>query len=76
MKGAAVASDQVEELVCLISALDRRAVTRQLMEFSATFPVDFTSEFLASQSVERLRHLFFALCMQSKHVPDLSETYA
>ncbi|HZK81550.1 MAG TPA: hypothetical protein VFC46_10795 [Humisphaera sp.] len=63
--------DQVEELVCLISSFDRQTVTRHLVDFHAEFPVDFTPEFLASQSVERLRHLLFALCMQCHHVLDL-----
>jgi hypothetical protein len=65
-------SEQVEELVCLISSLDRPALTHQLLEFSGSFPVDFTSEFIDSQSVERLRHLLFALCMQNKYIPDMS----
>ncbi|HWE04774.1 MAG TPA: hypothetical protein VG326_20370 [Tepidisphaeraceae bacterium] len=64
-------SDQVEELVCLISSFDRRTVTRHLVDFHAGFPVDFTPEFLESQTVERLRHLLFALCMQCHHVLDL-----
>ena len=60
-------SEQVEELVCLISALDRAALTHQILEFHAAFPIDFTNEFLAAQSTERLRHLLFALCMQCQH---------
>ncbi|HZL34813.1 MAG TPA: hypothetical protein VFC78_05845 [Tepidisphaeraceae bacterium] len=60
-------SEQVEELVCLISALDRPALTGQILEFHAAFPIDFTREFLAVQTTERLRHLLFALCMQCQH---------
>lgn len=61
--------EQVEELVCLISSLDRPALTRQLLEFHASFPIDFTPEFLSAQSDERLRHLLFALCVQSHQSP-------
>jgi len=32
-------SEQVEELVCLISSLDRTALMNQLLEFSGNFPV-------------------------------------
>jgi len=69
-------SEQVEELVCLISSLDRPTLTYQLLEFSANFPVDFTPEFLDAQDVERLRHLLFALCMQSQYIPDLATSTA
>jgi hypothetical protein len=64
-------SEQVEELVCLISSLDRPALTHQLLQFTGSFPVDFTPEFLSAQSVERLQHLLFALCMQCQHIPDV-----
>ena len=69
-------NSQVEELVCLISCLDRESVTRQLLSFHAEFPIDFTSEFLQGQSVDRLRHLLFALCMQCQHVPENSPPVA
>ena len=64
-------SEQVEELVCLISSLDRAALMHQLLEFSGNFPVDFTPEFLDTQSTERLGHLLFALCVQSQHIPEM-----
>ncbi|HET6247846.1 MAG TPA: hypothetical protein VFE47_09120 [Tepidisphaeraceae bacterium] len=67
-------ADQVEEMLCLISSLDRPALMHQLIEFRADFPVDFSTEFLECQTVERLRHLLFALCMQSQHIPQFSET--
>jgi hypothetical protein len=66
-------ADQVEEMVCLISSLDRPALTHHLIEFRANFPVDFTPEFLEGQTVERLRHLLFALCMQAQHVLTAAE---
>ena len=65
-------SDQVEDLVCLISSLDRHALVHQLLEFAGDFPVDFTPSFLDGQDVERLRHLLFALCMQCQHIPDVA----
>lgn len=67
--------DQIEELIGLISALDRVSVTRQLLEFEGDFPIDFTPEFLDSQSVEQLQHLLFALCVQCQQAPlQLAET--
>jgi hypothetical protein len=60
---------QIEELISVVSSMGRSAITERLMEFDGAFPVDFTPEFLDRQSIERLRHLFVALCMQNGHFP-------
>jgi hypothetical protein len=62
-------SHQVEELICLVSSLDKPTLTRQFLSFSGNFPVDFTPEFLNTLSLERLRHIFVALCLQAQQVP-------
>jgi hypothetical protein len=68
--------EQVEELICLVSSLDRPALTRQFEQFDAGFPVDFTPEFLQTTDLDRLRHIFVALCLQCQHLPDLEEADA
>jgi hypothetical protein len=60
---------QVEELICVVSALDRPALARQFRQFRASFPIDFTPEFLATADLERLRHIFVALCLQCQQMP-------
>ena len=60
---------QVEELICLVSSLDRSALVRQFSEFRASFPIDFTPEFLQATDIDRLRHIFVALCLQSQQMP-------
>ncbi len=62
-------SDQVEELVCLIAVMDRPSLARSIRSYDAPFPIDFTPEFLASVSLERLRHIFLALCLQCQKLP-------
>ncbi len=62
-------SDEVDELVCLIACMDRPTITRQLLESPTDFPVDFTPQYLAQQTLEHLRHLLFALCMTCRHAP-------
>ena len=62
---------QVEELICLVSSLDRDALVRQFGSYQSTFPVDFTPEFLESLELERLRHIFLAVCLQSQRVPEV-----
>ena len=71
-----LAPEQVEELICLVSCLDRPALVAQFSEFDAGFPVDFTPEFLEQTDLDRLRHIFVALCLQCQHVPDLAEADA
>jgi len=63
-------SEQIEELISLVSALDREALVRQFTAYRGAFPVDFTNEFLTTQSLERLRHIFVALCLQSQRMPE------
>jgi hypothetical protein len=59
-------AEQVEELICLVSAMDRHAVTERLLGFSGTFPVDFTPQFLATLPLDRLRHILLALCLHAR----------
>ena len=66
-------SQQVEELICLVSAMDRPTLVGQFRAFRASFPVDFTDEFLETTPVERLRHIYVALCLQCHHVPAMEE---
>lgn len=64
---------QIEELICLVSSLDRGTLTRQFLTFRGNFPVDFTPEFLDQISVDRMRHIFVALCLHHQHVPSMTE---
>ena len=63
-------SHQVEELICLVSAMDRPALVRQFRDYRASFPVDFTEDFFQQTPVDRLRHIFLALCLQCQQVPE------
>ncbi|MDP9174987.1 MAG: hypothetical protein M3O30_14165 [Planctomycetota bacterium] len=65
-------STEIEELITVVSGLDRDALVRQFQQYPATFPVDFTPEFLDRQPLDRLRHLFVAVCLQSKRMPQLA----
>ena len=61
---------QVEELVCLVSSLDRQGLSQQFRNYRATFLLDFTNDFLNEQPLDRLRHIFLALCLQCQRMPD------
>lgn len=62
-------TEQVEELICLVSSMDRHDLTSRFLTFRGTFPVDFTPEFLQGLSVDRLRHIYVALCLQTRRIP-------
>jgi hypothetical protein len=61
--------EQVEELICLVSSLDRNSLVRQFQNYPAPFPIDFTEEFFEQTPVERLRHIFVALCLTNQRLP-------
>ena len=65
-------AEQVEELMSLVSALDRETLIRQFQCYQASFPLDFSADFLRTSSLERLRHIFVAVCLQTQHMPEIT----
>ena len=63
--------NQVEELLLLVGGLDRPTLVRLFHAYPANFPVDFTNEFLQNLPIDRLRHLFVALCLQTQRMPEV-----
>ncbi len=66
-------TEQLEELICLVSVLDRPTLMRQFREIESSFPVDFTTDFLEAQPLDRIRHIFLALCLQCRQFPRIEE---
>lgn len=64
-----LASDQIEELICLVASMDRPQVITHIRDYRASFPLDFTDDFLKTVPLDRLRHIFIALCLQQQHAP-------
>ena len=69
-------SEQVEELVTLLSGMDRTALVRHFRSYHARFPVDFTEDFYQRTSLDRLRHIFLAMCLQNQHMPEIDLAHA
>lgn len=63
---------QIEDLICLVSTLDRPALTEKFLCFRGNFPVDLSPEFLDNISVERMRHIFVAMCLQNQRLSNLA----
>ena len=64
-----LASDQIEEFISMVASMDRPALIHQFDNYRGNFALDFTPEFLASLSVDRLRHIFLAVCLQNQRLP-------
>ena len=60
---------QIEELIELVGSLDRAGLVRQFEQYPAKFPLDFTPDFLDTVPLERLKHIFVAVCLQSQRMP-------
>jgi hypothetical protein len=63
-------SEQIEELMTLVSSLDRDALMHHFRSYRANFPVDFTPNYLTNLPTDKLRHIFVAMCLQSQRMPD------
>ena len=63
-------SAQIEDLMTLVASLDRTALVDQFQNYRGKFPVDFTEDFLTHTSLDKLRHIFVAMCLQNKRLPD------
>lgn len=61
---------QVEELISVVAAMDRSSLLEQFHCYKSRFPLDFTDEFLSQTPLDRLRHIFVAVCLQSQRLPD------
>ena len=61
---------QLQQAVATIATLDRGEIARQLRRDEIRFPVDFTPEWIASRSLDELRHVYAAICLQCDLMPD------
>ena len=66
--------DEVEALNGVIQSMDRDAVARQLRDFKARFPIDFTPQFVATEPLGRLRHILFGLCLHNQKMIDVTSS--
>lgn len=60
---------EIDELICLIATLDRPTLVRQMRDYPTHFPLDFTPDFLETTPLDRLRHIFLAICLQCQKLP-------
>jgi len=56
----------LEKTASSVASLDRNELTRRIRGFKGRFKLDFTSDYLQKQSVDRLRHILLAARISSK----------
>jgi hypothetical protein len=66
-----LALEEVDQLICELATMDRQALIDQLVGFRSRFPVDLTTDYLATLDEEKIRHVFLAMCLQNKRLPEL-----
>ena len=65
-----LSSDDLDRLICLLATWERDDLVAGFGRYPSRFPVDVTPAFLASLSVDRLRHLLLAVCVQNQRLPE------
>jgi hypothetical protein len=64
-----LAAEQMEELLKLVATVNRQELIRWFHDYPAQFPIDFTPQFLQETPLDRLQHIFVALCIQGDRLP-------
>jgi hypothetical protein len=59
-----------DHVLRIIERLDRRQIIQQMRGCTARFPIDLTDEWLQTQPVEELRHVYAAICIQCDVMPE------
>lgn len=59
-------TNSIDELLCVVASWDRATLIQQFTAHPSRFPIDFTKDFYESQPVDRLRHIFVAMCLQNQ----------
>ncbi len=60
----AYAITQIDDIACKIATMNRQQVQQEIRTFSGRFTLDFSSEYLKKQSLDRLRHILLAAKLQ------------
>jgi hypothetical protein len=62
-------ANEIDEVMQAIAEMDRDELVYQFRHYPAPFPIDFTDDFLRSQSLDKLRHVFAGLVMHCGKMP-------
>lgn len=66
-----ISASELNDALVAIASMSREELIEQLHAYPAPFPVDFTDQFLRTQSLDHLRHVFAGLVMHCRIAPRL-----
>ena len=61
-------TEEAEDLVCRVAAMGQEELIALLESMRCPFELDFTEEYLASLTLDRLRHVVLAAALHRSHV--------
>lgn len=63
---------EVTEFVSGLQGVDRSGLIRILRKMKCDFELDFTNDFLAAASVERIRHIIVGASTHARNIKELT----
>jgi len=55
---------KLDDVVTTVATMSREQVQKEIIHFKGRFKLDFTPEYLMTQTLERLRHILLAAKLQ------------
>jgi len=55
---------KLDDVVTTVATMSREQVQKEIIRFNGRFKLDFTPEYLMTQTLERLRHILLAAKLQ------------
>ena len=60
------AKSSLYNFICTIATMSRRQIEREINRFDGRFKLDFSTDYLKTQSLDKLRHILLAAAVQQK----------
>jgi len=61
---------KAKSVLSIVERLDRRQIIHQMRACPARFAIDLTDNWLQTQPIDELRHVFAAICIQCDVMPE------
>lgn len=60
---------EYRDALAIVAQMDRTQITAVIRRCRTPFPIDFTDDWLASRTIEELRHVLAAICLHCEIMP-------
>ncbi len=62
-----MAGDRMDTTLADVASMDRATLSRTILSLDCDFPLDFSEGQLERLSLEKLRHVYVALCLHGRN---------